>query len=47
MWSILCEILNPYEAIMADARHQEMLKENEEAEHPSLIKSFFNKLFHK
>lgn len=47
MWSILCEILNPYEAIMADARHKEMLKENKEAERRSLIKSLIKKLFHK
>lgn len=45
MWSISCEILNPYEAIMADLHHKEMLKEKREAERCSVVKNFFKKLF--
>lgn len=47
MWSMSCEILNPYEAIMADLHHKEMLKENREAERCSVLKSFFKKLWRK
>lgn len=47
MWSQSCEVLNPYEAIMADLHHKEMLKEKQEAERCSVVKNFFKNLFRK
>ena len=45
MWSQSCEILNPYEAVMSELRHKELLKEQREAKTTSRIKTFFRNLF--